>query len=94
MAAHATKLFAPIIRIRACHSIFLTLSVLTSRLAAAQGAVIAPTLISVSPVRSQVGTPRFNASPIGISVDLAEAPEADSSNASSTAPETLPGTGR
>ena len=67
---------------------------LTSRLATAQGAIVAPTLISVSPVRSQVGTSRFNASPIGISVGVAEADDANSTFSDGTAPGTLAGAGR
>ena len=91
LAAHAAL---PVLRERAYHDIVLSLSVLTSCPAAAQGAVIAPTLISVSPVRTQVGTSRFNASPIGISVGVAEAQDANSTFSDGTAPGTLAGAGR
>ena len=39
-----------------------------------QGANIAPALISVTPIRSQVGAAALEASPVAVSVQLEEAP--------------------
>ena len=91
---HATRYCIPVIKVQGCHDIMLTLATLRLRLAGAQGAIVAPTLVSVSPVRSQVGTSRFNASPIGISVGVAEAEEPNSTFSDGTAPGTLAGAGR
>ena len=41
---HATKYLMPIIKVRGCHDVVLTLSMPRLRLAGAQGAAIAPTL--------------------------------------------------
>ena len=69
---------------------------LTACLAAAQGVNIAPALISVSPVRSQVGAAGLLAGPVGISVGVAAAaPDGGSSGeATSTSANTQPSGGK
>lgn len=69
---------------------------LTTHLVAAQGVNIAPALISVSPVRSQVGAAGLLAAPVGISVGVAAAaPDGSSSGeATSTSPQTQPSGGK